>query len=142
MAEIKCKVHGVQEGICVNKKDGSGVFWVCPVTKGKKDQNGNWLKCPPVEVANTPSGRFEQSLDKAATQMDAGKKDDTIARLAIAKEFIARGDKYTMETVAEMNKFLAWSQGRAMEVKTPVPPPAPSPTVSPEDEILVSDIPF
>lgn len=113
----------------ISKKTGKpyNAFQACP-------QMGCTEK-PPKD--NTPMGQFERSLDNAASNIDVRKKDDTISRLAICKEFIARGDHYTFETVREMEKFLAWAQGRSVKIE-----PEPAPVGYPEDEVNVDDVNF
>jgi hypothetical protein len=134
MAQGHCNNHGKIEAVWKEgtaKSSGKAyAFWGCPV--GGKDAQGNWIKCK-VEVANTASGKFEQDLDKSATQMDGNKKDATITRIAIAKSLIESGHKYNHETLIEAQAWEAWVNGRLAKVELAAPLPA---------EPTLEDIPF
>lgn len=126
MASAQCSNHGTVEAVwkeVTSKKDGKQYkFWSCP--KQEKDQFGNYIKCK-VEVANTPSGKFDQALSKSATQMDNGKRDDTITRLAICKSMIEVGYKPSLDTWKEANQWLDWATGKSVAnmVKAPAEQP-------------------
>ena len=85
----RCSIHGLVEAkyieAGVSKKTGKPfqAFWTC----SKREVNG---KCQ-IEMANTPTGKFEQELDSSAVQTDSQKRDQTITRLAIAKSLLEAG---------------------------------------------------
>jgi len=137
MAQAQCSNHGLVDAVwkeVTSKKDGKLYkFWSCP--KQEKDQFGNYIKCK-VEVANTPNGKFEQSLGKAATQMDNSKKDELITRTAIAKELIAKGFTPGIETGKIANAWVDYCFGKSMMNMITTPPPVA------DDEIQLSEIPF
>ena len=110
MAEAICNNHGKVEAIWKEGTSKAGknyAFWACPV-KGKDPATGEWWRCK-VEVANTPSGKFEQSLDKAGAQMDTQNKEKTITRLALAKSWIESGNQFNEQA---LEQWLAWVENR------------------------------
>lgn len=117
MAEAICNNHGKIEAVwkeVTAKKDGKVYkFWSCP--KNEKDQFGNWVRCK-VEVANTPSGKFDQSLDKAGAKNDQNKKDELITRTAIAKSLLERGDKWGIDAIKEAESVFLWVTGRNQDL--------------------------
>lgn len=120
--EMKWKEGGISK---TSGKPYKG-FWSCST----KDASGNWCKFKP-DAPTTPGARFENDLNRSSAQMDNQKKDSTISRLAIAKEFIGRGDKWCLETVKEAESWLAWCEGR----KPHVPVPTNEVDMVPVDEI-------
>lgn len=134
MAQGHCNNHGSIEAVWkegVSKTGKNYAFWACPVKAGK-DAQGNWIRCR-VEVANTPTGKFEQELDRSASQMDGNKKDATITRIAIAKSLIESGHKYNHETLMEAQAWEAWVNGKVAKPEPAAPIPA---------EPTLEDIPF
>jgi len=127
-------VHGERvrrEG--VSKKNGKPyVAHFCPAPKGSPDQ------CPPEFEKDAPAGRagapqrFAQEQASADFQNNAAKKDATITKLAIVKELIARGDKFSVESVAEAEKWVKFCEGKTV----------PLTGRTAEEEIPVSEIPF
>jgi len=150
MAQAVCSNHGTVEAEWKEGTSKAGknyAFWGCPV-KGKDPKTGNWWKCK-VEVANTPSGKFDQSIDKAAAQDDNHKKSEVINRLAIIKSMIEAGWKYSPEAIKEMANWLAIAEGRnpiAQGIESSVTRPMTNadilPTEAPSEEIPLSEIPF
>lgn len=114
----------------VSKKTGKpyGPFLAC----NQKNQDGSYCSYKPPR-GSTPSQQFNIGLEKSTAEGNMMKKDNTISRLAIAKEFIARGAKWDLETVREMENFLAWCEGRKPHV------PVPNNEV---DMVPVDEIPF
>lgn len=108
-----CQIH--------NKEMRAGKFagsWFCSTKIGEDNGRPVWCKYKPAKDGS-PSGKFNETIDRAASQMDSGRKDETITRLAIAKSMIESGHAYTLETVKEMERWLAWAQGRAQTVTPP-----------------------
>lgn len=143
MSQARCKNHGLVDAIWkegIGKESGKPYgFFACPV-KGKDPKTGDWWKCK-VDVANTPSGKFEQSLDKSAVQMDNSKKDDTITRLAIVKSMIEAGYKPTLETWKEANQWVDYAMGKSVANMVKAPEPVITAPIA-SDEIKLEDIPF
>lgn len=138
-----CSNHGQVE---VKWKEGNSTqtgkayaFWGC--TKGGKNPDGTWQKCK-VSVSETPAGKFDQDLDKSATQIDGQKKDKTITRLAIAKSMIEAGlTEPTMQTLAWAAKWVEWAEDRMPFAPKP-PAFSPPPQQHPPTDIQVDGIPF
>ena len=136
MSEAICSVHGKieakwKEG--VGKNSGKKyAFWSCE----ERMPNGDFCKGK-VQVANTPTGKFDQQLDKVASQMDNQKKDEMITRTAIAKSLIEGGWKYNIETVKEATRWVNWVQGKALDI-----PVVQSDLTLNTDEIPLDSIPF
>ena len=126
MAQI-CGVHQVE----MSYKEGKfGPWWACPHKDGQNKFDCKWK--PPK--ATGPVQKFNQDLEKSGSQMDANKKEILITKTALAKSAIENGRHYNFETLAELERWFAWVNGRA----TPITPPQQSP----DDEIQVEDIPF
>ena len=143
MPQGKCNNHGQIEAEwkeVTRKSDGKQFkFWGCPTKE--KDNQGNWIKCR-VEVANTPSGKFEQSLDKSSAQMDIQHKDELIRRTAIAKSLIESGRwQWNLDNSQAAENWVAWCQGKKPHVK-PSEPEVEPPVAPQEEEISLEDIPF
>lgn len=119
MSQGICNNHGQIEAVWkegVSKAGKKYAFWSCP--NSTKLPDGTWQKCL-VKVANTPSGKFEQDLDKSGVAIDKAKKDDIITKLAIVKSMIERGEKWSLEAIVECERWLSWVEGR----QAPVTPP-------------------
>lgn len=108
MAQL-CGVHGTE----MNLRDGQwGKYWSC----GKKNADGSWCKWK-APKPTTEMQKFDDSLNKSASHMDASKKDETITRLAIAKSLIEAGRNVNDEAVMvfkEAEKWFDWVYGRSV----------------------------
>lgn len=111
MAQI-CGVHGKEMNL---RKGQYGDFWSCPT----KNADGSWCKWK-APKPTTEMKKFDDSLNRSANQIDASKKDETITRLAIVKSFIESDHKYGLDTVMEMERYLAWVQGKAQSITTTI----------------------
>lgn len=112
MPEGICSTHGKIEAVWkegISKAGKEYKFWSCPTRE--KNPDGTWVRCQ-VQVANTPTGKFEAELDKAGSQMDQSKKDKTITRIAIAKSMIESGKEYSLETIQACDRWVNWCEGK------------------------------
>ncbi len=136
-----CAIHStelVMKPAGVSKKTGKSyqAFLAC----NQKNADGSYCSYKPPRATGTAQA-FEQDLDKSSAQMDLNKRDNTISKLAIAKEFISRGDKWSLETQKEMEHFLDWAEGKKPKLGSSAYPPT-VPKENPDNEIRVEDIPF
>lgn len=126
-----CGIHQTEmkykgDGISKAGKPYKG-FWSC----GVKDEQGNWCNFKPAP-ATTGAAQFSRELDQSSHLSDAYKKEKLITRTALAKSMIESGRKYEMDTVKELERWLAWVEGKAQTVTAPE-----LPIVNLEDEIFI-----